>query len=337
MTARRKRSFPGPGQRGLTLLELLLVVFILSSIALVTVSIVDSADEQLRYEDTRARLELVKKGIIGDPSITVNNQPLISGFVADMGVLPNFLQELIERGPLPDDLLIPEWQFLQFDADYPQYGLWAGWRGPYLEALLEKDTNGFNMHTFRDGWDNPGTAPFYGWKIFSPQDNNSLTMQSYGSDGKEGGNGYAEDYPQEPTILEVHDYLIDVRPLKIDVKATSSFTSSIDIHLKLFYPELDENYNLIPSYKESNPVSIKPGFGTYQFSFLKTSDPNDPELVPWGVRYIVVFDETHDKYRFDVTPPLEIRLIPRSALPTFEQTWTFGISSGQPGKLQNPP
>ena len=52
---------------GFTLLELLLVVFILSLIALSAVAIADRADEQLRYDDTNQHLQLIRRATIGDP------------------------------------------------------------------------------------------------------------------------------------------------------------------------------------------------------------------------------------------------------------------------------
>ena len=110
MISQRSRS-------GLTLLEMLLVLFILSAIAFSTVSMTDRLDLQSRYDDTAVRLENIRSAVVGDPSRQTNNSPIVSGFVSDMGRLPNNLGELVEQGAMP------AWNL---DATSNQ---WLGWRG----------------------------------------------------------------------------------------------------------------------------------------------------------------------------------------------------------------
>ena len=111
------------GTIGLSLIELLVVVTILSALALSTLALVDNTDDQFRYDDTKIRLEKVRSAILGPQGVAVGNQLVVSGFVADIGRLPNNLEELVERGALPS-----------WGLD-PTTGVEAGWRGPYLAVL----------------------------------------------------------------------------------------------------------------------------------------------------------------------------------------------------------
>ena len=105
---------------GFTLLELLLVVAILSALALGTISLIDETDEQLRFDDSKTRLKQIREAIIGDLSSHIASPPSVSGFVADIGRLPNNVSELLNQGNLPS------WSYDQTS------GIWAGWRGPYI-------------------------------------------------------------------------------------------------------------------------------------------------------------------------------------------------------------
>ncbi|MEL0095644.1 MAG: type II secretion system protein [Planctomycetaceae bacterium] len=72
---------------GFTLLELLLVVFIMSVLAFSAVSLTDtmeSSQDQYRYERARNQAADLKKAIID----RVDGQEVVSGFVADMGNFP---------------------------------------------------------------------------------------------------------------------------------------------------------------------------------------------------------------------------------------------------------
>lgn len=197
------RHFPNRHVAGFTLVELLLILFILGSLALLTTAIVDGVDEQARYDDTKQRLGLIKRATVGDPTRTVNGEPEISGFVADMGRLPACLRELLDGKCADAD---PDPAGWVLDA---QSGIWAGWRGPYLETLPGRDGL-----SFPDGWRTAGDAPNYGW-IFGQHAEadgtacataaasaavvpDKIIVQSCGSDFKVGetaGDEYSVDYP----------------------------------------------------------------------------------------------------------------------------------------------
>jgi len=78
---------------GFTLLELLLVVFIMSVLAFSAVSltdVMDSSQDQYRYERAKNQAVELKKAIID----RVETQQVVRGFVADIGALPANMMEL---------------------------------------------------------------------------------------------------------------------------------------------------------------------------------------------------------------------------------------------------
>ena len=64
---------------GGTLLEVLLVTFLLSTVALAALSVSDRVDLQMRFEDTRSNLERIRGAVTVETGVTVNGQPVTSG------------------------------------------------------------------------------------------------------------------------------------------------------------------------------------------------------------------------------------------------------------------
>jgi len=169
---------------GFTLLELLVVVFLLSAIALSGVAVVDEFDNQSRYDQTRSRLMQLRAGIVGaDGSWTVR------GFVADNGALPADIETLLRR---PASLAAfgaaraPTFKAngAVGDITLNSLPLAKGWRGPYLVAGATRDPG---SASFRDGWSNRNAldvddALFHGWSAFTPSDE-PLLLRSHGANG----------------------------------------------------------------------------------------------------------------------------------------------------------
>ncbi len=81
-------------QSGFTLLEMVLVLFIMGLIASMSLVFIDNEDNQLRYLETLQKLEAMQQA-----TITVTNYQggyFFSGFLADNGVLPATANEYIE-------------------------------------------------------------------------------------------------------------------------------------------------------------------------------------------------------------------------------------------------
>jgi type II secretory pathway pseudopilin PulG len=169
-----------------TLVELLVVAALLGLIATSALMLVDSAEDQRRYEDTRAGYDTLSAALFGPHSQTLNGAPLISGYVSDVGTLPAVLEDLRSK---PSTVI-----------DYARIGpaakgvqLSHGWRGPYL-SLAAPD--------LRDPW---GTL----WHYETPSISSSgqLELGSLGRDGTTGGGGapgtaaeFDADFP--PTLTQ---------------------------------------------------------------------------------------------------------------------------------------
>ncbi len=151
----RRRS-----ERGFTLLEMLLVIFLMALVASTGLMLTEGVEDQAKYDETKRRMGLIRKAIVGDPTRTVNGAPELSGFVADMGRLPLCLAELLTLGdevvpatvpktyesPCDDTVIVSAWNL---DQDT---GVGIGWRGPYLQVIPE---SGGGLR-FRDGYGNEG-------------------------------------------------------------------------------------------------------------------------------------------------------------------------------------
>nr|WP_321465085.1 prepilin-type N-terminal cleavage/methylation domain-containing protein [uncultured Desulfobulbus sp.] len=205
---------------GFTLLELLLVVTILSAVAWMSLGVVTNNTDQLHFEDTKNRLQAIRRAIIGDTSRTVNGGPEVRGYVADMGRLPAKLQALVAQNYCDG---LPQYSnstdcgtaggtwIIQTGSAYDSTtGLWAGWNGPYLPP-------GFgSTGTYLDGWGN-------NWN-YSVSASGDLTVQSYGRDGASGGSDFDADYPDSTTpLITANEYSLNFTKLEVvfDFKSSS--------------------------------------------------------------------------------------------------------------------
>ena len=70
-----------------------MVIGLLGIVALTATTFIVE-DKGFEFQDaTQKRWNQIRKAIIGDTSRTLNNEPIVSGYVADMGRLPANLQE----------------------------------------------------------------------------------------------------------------------------------------------------------------------------------------------------------------------------------------------------
>lgn len=246
-----------------------MVVTILSAVAWMALGAVNNNMDQVRFDDTKNRLETIKRAIIGDTSRTINGQPEIRGYVADMGVLPDNLQALIQKDfcedyPTEDNdtdcgtaggTWVEQGEYCSnhtsvtesacttagatwvaehtYDDDF---GIWTGWNGPYLDA---KELIGYSK--FRDGWGNmDATSPNnFGW-LFS-ESSGDLTVRSYGKEGETDvtgtTTGYDLDYPPTTAsdLVLSNDYKLDISSstLTVSLSPPSTFTVTSGLCLKL--------------------------------------------------------------------------------------------------------
>ncbi len=178
-------------RKGLSLIELLVVVAILAVVAGMVVSMTDNLDSRTRYDDTARRLAEIRSAILGPDAVSADGQLLSGGFLQDMGRLPTSDLELLEQGTLPTFTYDKAWK------------TWYGWHGPYLAApprrrepdesrdLSPKDGLEDKVHLY-DGWGND----FRGWEV---QASRSYSVYSCGGEG-----AYNRELPDSSMPLIAH-------------------------------------------------------------------------------------------------------------------------------------
>ncbi|MBE0434361.1 MAG: type II secretion system protein [Methylomicrobium sp.] len=193
---------PKRRQHGLTLVELTVTLLILTVLATIAIRSTNDLGFQVRYEQTKERLEMIRHAILGNPRLIINGQQAISGFVADMGRLPTCLRELVDNYNCDTGLANPIWA----NAGEPS-NLSVGWRGPYLNISGNPDKD----DAFTDGWGNTSDDGNYGWQYVLNEPNLSIT--SLGKNQKPGGDDYYDaDYPNPASqpIVRGNDWLVNI-------------------------------------------------------------------------------------------------------------------------------
>lgn len=245
-------------ETGFSLLELLLVLLILSTLAWMGLAAVGSDGDQVRYDNTRRRWQALRRAIVGDPDRSLDAQPLLRGYVADMGKLPEYrdgagtvttrLQALLAQNYcLGRADLVKEadcktegsggtWVTQPAYTIDKDTGLGFGWRGPYLDPAEHSP-----YPRFLDGWGrDETTSNNFGWKASLKEDTasgrNNLALQSLGRDGKEEGDGFDADYPalSDPAqpaerLVNVSDYMVLVTDSREAIQGDAAGGLSVDL------------------------------------------------------------------------------------------------------------
>lgn len=150
--------------RGLTLFELVLVLFILAIAATIAVQSLQPVADQARFDNTRETLSNIRNSTV---EIVSNNDRTrsVTGFYADIGRLPTSIAEYTSNvNNLPESQMRPigfgqdQGIFLNEpnSSDVPAYqvlsnlGFVCGWRGPYIFST--SDLNEDNIPDLVDGW-----------------------------------------------------------------------------------------------------------------------------------------------------------------------------------------
>jgi len=320
-------------QSGFTLLEMVLVLFLVGLMASATLMLTEGVEDQAKYDDTKRRMEIMRKAIVGDPTRTVNGGPEISGFVADMGRLPGCVRELLE--PLQcDGSPLGAWSI---DAST---GLGFGWRGPYIAVLPERNGD----LRFRDGYGNTGTDVSgatgsnldasnagdeerdsgWTWKLLHTSNASDaiIHLQSYGING-------SNKYPKGTTIDDVvplvyeRNHLINIDSLsgRIRFLDLSTAIPSTDLKLILHYPDSSG----APT-SETSDFTIDASTAASGYSPLITFTSG--KYIPMGVRAIQIVCDDVNGYVYDGTctnstdtPSENITISPTSQTTQFNLIW----------------
>ncbi len=189
---------------GITLLELLSVVFILTAAATISMSVFSGNTDQDRVNATLKTLGEIQKGILGVTSDRVKGEVRFAGYVQDMGSLPALYDVLGTPDDPSDDQPKGLWTSgrpVDKDGDgkadggdldgdgiidlifYKTYTFGvvidfvrSGWRGGYIRTPADGG--------LIDSWGNP--------LIFEITDGDFI-ITSLGADGKPGGQEYDRD------------------------------------------------------------------------------------------------------------------------------------------------
>jgi len=231
--------------KGFTLVELLIVVAILSAVAMVSIGLMSEDRVQIHIDDTRNRLAVLRRAVLGVESPAYGGEMRLSGFVADNGRLPTDIHELLDRelldadgdvvrthaasaGVVPDHSVSIDSQCIQTASGAPlgeAARLLKGHRGNYLAGAAH---NG----AFRDGWGNVGQgddAINFGWTVANDTNANSITFGSLGADNASGkSNGLDAEDDQAMSIADA-EWRVPLDGWQITVSNASSDAAPISI------------------------------------------------------------------------------------------------------------
>lgn len=139
-------------EKGMTLIELVMVIIIIGIIAGVAMKSMESSIETGRLEATRSEMQALADAIVGNPELMSNGSRIDFGYVGDVGSLP------------PD-----------LDALMSAPSGYATWNGPYISNNFVEATDDFK----KDGW---GVSYAYtgGLTITSTGSGSNITRQIAG-------------------------------------------------------------------------------------------------------------------------------------------------------------
>lgn len=210
------------------MIELLVVVAVLSAASLLAFGVFSEDRTQIRYDDTRLRLQVLRRAILGQngPSTAAE---AAAGFVADNGGLPTDLITLLQQGalqaravrspifdPKPDDTTCANDSSADdITLSDPAAQLVKGHVGDYLGGLA---VNG----RFRDGWGNVASADDasnFGWSTVFDATNKTLAVTSLGLDNAANGSDFAADFG---LTVAANDWLLPISGWTVTVRNTRS-------------------------------------------------------------------------------------------------------------------
>lgn len=278
---------------GLTLLELLLVVFILSLVAVSAVSLTGGVDQQFRYDQTRTRLADLRQAIVGNAWAGPDRSRALFGYVADVGALPERIDLLVndptgETGIEPFALRPPVFDpddsrggdETQLDEDEKNLWLPKGWRGPYVPV----EPAGVERLVFRDAWgtvnpDSDEDRADHGWRVES-QDQ-SMTITSLGRNGEadppDTPDSAADVYDRDVTLeVAPADWRVELAFWRVSVTNTSGLPFA-DARAALLVYEAGQWRTLM-----TGPATVPAG-ETVELTF-----PDDASAVPIGDHLLIL-------------------------------------------------
>lgn len=231
-------------EQGFTILEVVMALVLVATLAVIMVASVGTTDDAVRYEQTRSKMEAIRVAIFGNDFSTDNEGKRSHfGYLGDTGSLPGSLLDLVTKPGA-----MQTWVFSTL------HGFGSGWRGPYLAATVISGAKAYDI----DAWGSAFTYTPAG----SPP-----TLVSQGSDKAAGGTGYATDltmqFPAAMRVATVKGILEDFNARRASYDVTIGYPSGASAAITTTTSTTDANgyftFTNIPfgvrSLRVTSPVS----------------------------------------------------------------------------------
>lgn len=191
-------------QLGLTLLELVVSLLVLTLLTSVAIRSVSGIQEQARFERTKRLLEEFRVAILGDGNWSSG----VFGYAFDLATLPDNLHQLLENSTVWNPALAAV-SYRPTPSAIPEtVALGYGWRSPYLAITSHPDDPDVLRDGFGGAEGSESDAENYGFGYAF--DAVSLTIQSYGANRTAGPSGYCgqdADYEEDcPLVIKRQEY-----------------------------------------------------------------------------------------------------------------------------------
>ncbi|MDH7499932.1 MAG: prepilin-type N-terminal cleavage/methylation domain-containing protein [candidate division NC10 bacterium] len=194
------------GERGFTLIEVILVIVLLGILAAVAVNVITNAASQARFDETRKEMESLRMAIIGNADLVNEGIRSDFGFVGDIGRLPATLEELVNQGSLP-----------AWDSTTGM-----GWHGPYIQVNFQENPDDYK----KDAWGNAYTYA-----------SATGVITSLGADGAAGGGGFDADFSTNDLTSPTDERVGTITGRVADTLGNPlANTASVTVTVRVYYP-----------------------------------------------------------------------------------------------------
>lgn len=227
-------------RRGLTLVELVVVLAIVVMLAGAAISATEGALEEARYDTTQRTLASIEDAVLGPfdqqgPAIQPA-RPWASGFVSDMGRLPRVPTAVVAT---PEMMLQELWTLpenatpfgVHAPAGDPELRIACGWRGPYLRL-------GFGEPRLFDGWGRAFTCAKSDGTVVQPGDQITQLL-TLGADNAIGGANYDADLRSAIHATNVTPVIGPRHTGAIPIRVTPANTGTVTLIVRLYGPTED--------------------------------------------------------------------------------------------------
>jgi len=196
----------GVGQRGFTLVEIMVSVAILAIMAGVMVPLLGSVWLSNEKTETREKMAALKRAMVGDQRLVQNGIRMHYGFVGDNGELPPAIGDLVSNS-----------------------GSFANWNGPYLVGAF--DPNDY----YRDAWGHNLVYSRQAPPLLVGGQTIVATLASLGPDGLAGtSDDLDENSDPGLQVLESEVWPTATVQGNLDYVFTASATATPGLYAKLY-------------------------------------------------------------------------------------------------------